>query len=199
MGGHIKNAAILICSIFAAGCATIPVGYVPDYDWKEAKQQEPNHSEDITYSVSFGYDIGRFDAVSKADVVKMVREKLRETGWYQRIIYAPPDQRSDHHLHFRLMVTGTKYEQSQALAMLSGFTMMLIPVWADYYADMSLHKLNGNGESFSSSAPEKIVQVLWLPLIVAAPVANNYTASSWVLTNQIEYLLSELANNRANL
>jgi hypothetical protein len=140
-------------------------------------------------------EIGSFSAIDKEDLVSEINNKLHDSGLYHRVNYKPISRKSDYHLHFQLVVSGTKENEAMGLGYLSGLTLTLIPVYLDYYSDMSVFLIEGSDETFSAAASEKIHQVLWLPLLVLAPYFNDYLTAGRVINNQTNYLISELPNS----
>lgn len=188
----IKSLFILI-AILSSGCATISSDYTPSP--LDVPKYQNSSRQDISFSVDLISEIGQFQIIDKEDIVSVVKEKLKQTGHYKKIVYAPFSKRSDKHLHFQFVISGTKENEAQALGMLSGLSLMTIPVIMDYYSDMSVFAIENNKETFSASAAEKINKTLWLPFIVVAPVLNDYLTGNRVINKQISYLVSEVANN----
>lgn len=179
--------------LLTSGCATIKSDYTPsaiktDGEWSA-------QTVDISFSVEVVSEIGQFTVIDKEDLVSKVSEQLREIGLFKKIVYSPFSKRENKHLHFQLVVSGTKESKAKAYGTLSGLTLMIIPVWLNYYSDMSMFMVEGNSEILSASASEKIVQTLWLPLIVVSPFFNNYVTGNRVINSQIKYLISTIPEN----
>jgi len=183
----------LVLFISITGCATIKSDYTP----LPAKVANENTVPpvDISFSVEIVSEIGSFSVIDQEDLVPKIKEQLRETGLFKKIVYAPFSKRQDKHLHFQLVVSGTKEDEAQAFGMLSGLTLMMIPISIDYYSDMSIFIIESNNEIFSAAASEKINQILWLPFIVVSPFFNDYVTGHRVVNSQIAYLVSEISAN----
>lgn len=183
----------LALSFVLSGCATISSDYTPEP--LDINRQSNSAPEDISFSVGLISEIGSFSVLDKDDIVSVVKEKLKETRQYNKIVYSSFSKKKDKHFHFQFIISGTKENEARAMGMLSGLTFMTIPVILDYYSDMSVFVLEGNQETFSVSATEKINQTLWLPLIVISPMFNDYLTGNRVINKQIAYLVSEIVNN----
>lgn len=188
--------ALFLFIIFSlTGCATISSDYTPPpLDVKNTSGI--GAIDDVSFSVELISEIGRFRVIDKEDMVTLIMEKLRGTGLYKKVVYAPISKRSDKHLHFQFVISGTKENEAMAYGYLSGLTLMTIPVSLDYYSDMAVFMIESNAEVFSASASEKINQNLWLPLIILSPFFNDYVTGNRVLKKQVNYLISEIAENQ---
>ncbi len=182
---------IFMFCLLIQGCAVYGVGYTPkvspDFD------QSSKNNQDITFSVSYSQHVGDAGPVTEERLVKKIKQAIKGTGAYRSARYTSIEGASKNHLHFEFHFSGAGYEESAAIGMLSGFTLMTIPMGVSYYSDMSVFVIQNGDEVFSLAAAEKINYVIWLPLIIATPFLNNYTAANGVLSKQANYLMSRVA------
>lgn len=186
----------LVLSAAFSGCATISSDYTPEP--LDVFKQSSSTNQDISFSVDLINEVGRFRVpnLDKDDIVSVVKERLKETGHYKKIFYAPFNKKWDTHFHFQVVITGTKGHEAETLGVMSGLlTLMTIPVFLDYYSDLSVFVIENNHETFSASATEKIHKTLWLPLVVISPLFNDYVTGNRVINKQVSYLISEIVNN----
>ena len=189
------TAFILLTAFSLQGCATYSKGYTPKVETFEAA--ESSQPQDITFSLSYSQHIGDPGPVTEERIMKKIKGALRDSGLYKSIRYTSIEDASKNHLHFQAHLSGTGYGDSQVLGMLSGYTLMTIPITVDYYFDLSVFHIKEGREVFSLGAAEQIDQTLWLPLIVLSPILNNYTTLNSVLSKQTRYLVSGIAAGKA--
>ncbi|GFO73444.1 hypothetical protein BJAS_P4255 [Bathymodiolus japonicus methanotrophic gill symbiont] len=190
-----RKLVVCLVMIINTGCATFSRGYTPETVTTTSRYTDSDTVplQDISFSVDLISEIGRFDALSKEDIVEEVKEKLRATGLYKKILYAPFIKKESKHFYFQIIISGTKEEEGFFLGYLSGLTVMSIPVISDYYSDMSVFIIEKNNEVFSASASEKIIKIIWLPLIILSPLFNDYAIANKVLEKQVDYLIREIS------
>ncbi len=191
MRGFDARFFIFMFFLLLQGCAVYGVGYTPkaSADFNVSNRSNSN----ITFSVSYSQHVGDAGPVTKERLVKKVKQAIKDTGAYRSARYTSIEGASEHHLHFEFHFSGAGYEESAAIGMLSGLTLMTIPMGVSYYSDMSVFVIENGDEVFSLGAAEKINYVIWLPLIIATPFFNNYTAANGVLSKQASYLMSRVA------
>ncbi|WP_162622899.1 hypothetical protein [Salinisphaera orenii] len=187
---------LIAFSLILSGCATFNSSYTPSVPDKATKFPDVENKIDISFSVSLMSQVGNLVGISKEDIVDKMTKELRETGMYRKVLYRPPDDRLENHLMARIVISGATEREQYALGMIWGSTLMVVPVWANFYSDASLIKLKGDEEVFSATGSEKFTQLFWLPAIVLSPVFNNWTIASNLLDKQTNYVISELVKYR---
>ena len=188
----IKSFLFLSFFVLLTGCTTMRSGYTPSSELESSTINV--EKEDISYSLDMHVEIGSF-VFEKEDIVSVIKEKLRKTGKYKNIYYKPFSKRTQKHIHFRYVATGVKPNEEFARGYLSGTILMTIPIFFDYYTDMSMFLIEDNKEIYSASTAEKTTKTLWLPLIVLSPFFNAYVTGNKVLDMQTNYLINEMTIN----
>lgn len=190
---NLKAALLVLIAIAIHGCATISSDYTPAP--LDLSKLQVDVKQDVSFSIEIISEIGRFNIIEKEDLVLIIKENLKATKLYKKIAYAPFDKKSNNHLHFQFVISGTKESQAAGIGFLYGLFFMTIPIFADYYSDMSVFLIKSDEEKFSASATEKINKIYWLPFILISPVFNDYVTANKVVSEQIHYLVSKVANN----
>jgi hypothetical protein len=169
---------------------TYSLGYVPSVELSEISVAR-SERKDITFSVS-RYSEKEYDIFGHNAMVEKVRDYLQGTQLFNRVHYVNFENKSDRHFHFNFVVTGTDFATEQALFMLSGFTLLVIPTWTTINIDSSMAVFVDKKEVYGVSAPEVVKDVLWLPFVVGAPFINHYTTEAHIKRKTMRYFVKNI-------
>ena len=193
---------LLFLFIFLSGCITVSDNYTPRINFNNIKKPDikPNIKKDITFSISY-YDLVGADSQNNQEKIKIkitniLRKKLINTNLFNKVHYVTFDERSNNHFHFEIKLSGTNKEDSMAIAMLSGYTLMTIPFWNRYNIDATMFIYNNNEEIFSITTIESFRHIYWLPFIILSPILNYYTATNDIANRIIDFFIYNIIENK---
>lgn len=193
---------LLFLLIFLSSCITVPDNYTPRINSNNIKKLDTksNIKKDITFSISY-YDLVGADSQKNQEKIKIkitniLRKKLIKTNLFNKVHYVTFDEKSNNHLHFEIKLSGTNKEDSIAIAMLSGYTLMTIPFWNRYNIDTTMFIYNNNKEIFSITAIESFRHIYWLPFIILSPILNYYTAINDIINRTIDFFIYNIIENK---
>lgn len=188
---------ILATTALFSGCATIDTGSGPHASERDI-QGVSMVKRDITFSVEFHDDYGPEAWFDREEIIEAIRSDLEKSNLFGRIFLTSPDQISDRHYHFKVHLTGTDMNTRMAMAMLSGFSLMTIPVWNSTQLDWSMSYVHKGKEVFASSSQQSASDVLWLPGAVTWPFLNHATIGRGMKHKALYYFIKEIRRNRLN-
>ena len=69
-------------------------------------------------------------------------------------------------------------------------------LWFNYNLDISMHLIVNGEEVYSVTAPQKVKDLLWLPLFFTWPIFNHGVVGNHVENKAIDYFISEIIENQ---
>lgn len=186
-----------ICGLAMCGCMSIPAGYGPSGSYNDVATPYTGVKRDITFSVDFSIDYAKTWANTE-DAIEGIREYFGESGLFGRIQYTKASEPGPYHYHFKIAHTGTPLEDGMGIGMLSGLTLMTVPMWVnnDFNWTMS-YQVRGK-EVYSASSHQRVKDILWLPAVVAMPFMNYLTVEGTMKKRPMLYFIKEIRDNRLN-
>lgn len=189
---------VIFALMILTGCATISSGYIPN---KNTNENEiivlPDKRQNITFSMSFRSEVGESQSTTlQKKMIDTIREKFRKSNLFKKVHYVSFENKSKYHYHFDMKLTGAAENEQIVTGYVSGMTLMLFPMWVNYYADTSMIFYVNGKEVYSVSSPEAIKDVFWLPLIVATPFLNYATVGDYIINKNINYFLDSIIENK---
>ena len=184
-----------ICLLFAlmlSGCASntyyFPVVKKP----AAAPVLEKKDRIDITYSVAFAGNVTS-EEYGK-EYRKLIYDKLKKSGLFNKITYVFPRERGKYHLHFGRATGGTSEQMQMSLFQFSVSTLCLIPVSLHTTFDHSMQMFADGVEVYAVMLPIKRRAVLWTPLLPLLPtgVISNSRAQEYPL----DFFINEIVKNK---
>ena len=169
--------------LLLSGCVSYNSYY---YKLQSPENKDKNISitqkQDITFSVS--------NEMMNKDNVKIIREKLNETGIFGKVKHTFEKEKSPYHIHFDIKRGGTPMQTAQAVGTLSGATLMIIPAKVHDAIDTTMTIYVNEKEIYSLTAPVKQHTFFWLPLLPLSPtlfMAKNYREK-----NNMDYFINAI-------
>lgn len=138
-------------------------------------------AEVMTYSITEDSTYGSLEAFDDALISEM-----NKYGWKMR--QSPKAKSGVPHLDINLKLS--KDPAALLPAMLTGFSLYTIPSWETSDYKLTANFINANGKEYDYEIGDDVVLVQWLPLLLAFPFANPFTAEKEI----IEKLYNNLAH-----
>ncbi len=178
-------------------CMTVPTGNGPSISNSQLALSPAAEPQDITFSLEFNDDMGPDSWFDEEEIIKSVREKFTASGLFRRVAYVHTDQMGPKHYHFKVRHSGTSMDTRVGLGLMSGCTLMTIPIWVTSDLDWSMFAFNGGNEVYSLSSNQSCKDVLWLPLVIGTPFFNHATMGGSMKTGALNYFLSEISKQES--
>lgn len=192
-----------ICLLFAlmlSGCASntyyFPVVKKP----AAAPVLEKKDRIDITYSVAFvrpSYaDAFSSDAAEQDEKKhrKLIYDKLKKSGLFNKITYVFPRERGKYHLHFGRATGGTSEQMKMGWGILSAETLSLFPASFHTTFDHSMQMFVDGVEVYAAMLPIKNRTVIWAPFVLFMPtlIVSKSRAQEYPL----DFFINEIVKNK---
>ena len=185
---------------FLFSCATYSSGYIPNVSLETNIFIPAEQKKDITFSLSYYEQVGDGQFYDYTSMISKIREYLSETNLFNKVHFVPTlDNKSEYHLHFDVKITGTSIENQNDYGALWGSILGIFPMWIYFNKDISMFVFSGDKEIYSVTAPEKIKDIMWLPLIFFSPFFNHGTVNAYVRRKTLRYFMNELIENKLYL
>lgn len=189
---------LIICfSALTAGCATYTGGYMP---YVPSRVEIPNISQqkkrDVSFSISYYQQVGDDIIISEKSIQKEIKTQFEDSHLFRSIYNIPLDNKTNYHYHFDIKLTGTSPADQQAMGLAAGYTLLVFPVWMNFYIDTTMYLFVDNREVFSSTVSEKVTDLVWLPLAWAWPFMNHGTVGSSLKKKILKYFTNEIVQNK---
>lgn len=183
-----------ICLLFAlmlSGCASntyyFPVVKKP----AAAPVLEKKDRIDITYSVAFAGNVT--SAEYGKEYRKLIYDKLKKSGLFNKITYVFPRERGKYHLHFVRATGGTSEQMKMGWAMGSAETLALFPVSFHTTFDHSMQMFVDGVEVYAVMLPIKNRTVFWAPLVLLMPTL--FVSQSRAQEYPLDFFINEIVKN----
>lgn len=161
-----------------------------DATYKFRPSQIYTASKDVTFSVNFSNQHGEDGAYQPEAIVKLIQEKLMDTGLYRSVTYTPYTKSNNHYV-FTIDVHGIGRGARSVLCFLHGLTLTTMPMWLTHDMEVRLDVEN-NGKKMSLATSLYARSYMWTPLLLAAPFANRNTASEKTVERFIAFFSNEI-------
>ena len=185
--------------LFLFGCTTFSTSDIPDYEEPTKLKIPKEKRKDVTFSVSFMQEVAPVNEdiiTNQQDLAEDIREAFKEAKLFRKVHYVSPSQASDYHYHFNAIMTGTDYQKQFVMGLLGGYTVAIFPIWFNYNLYISMHLIVNGEEVYSVTAPQKVKDLLWLPLFFTWPIFNHGVVGNHVENKAINYFISEIIENQ---
>lgn len=171
---------ILPVLMFFSGCICVDCGYTPNEDIVQHSYTESNKYP-LTYSVSiYKYRDDIIFDPDTDDLREKIEERLRATNLFSEVQYVSKKEGDGYHVDFAFHLGGISLEQSAGLGFLSGYTLLTIPVWEEFFLDLRATIYTKEDPVFSVCSSEKLRCVIWLPFAPIGLFANMYVSMHMV-------------------
>lgn len=179
-------------------CMSVPTGYGPDGTAADLISNAPVTKRDITFSVDFSADLGPDNWFDQEEIVLAIREQFEQSGLFRRVHYVLPQNASAYHYHFKVSHSGTPIATRTALGVLSGCTLLCLPVWVNSDLNWTMSCLVRGKEVYSASSQQTVTDYVWLPLAVTTPFMNHATMGGSIKTKPLQYFVREIRDRKLN-
>ena len=194
-GADFTAGALLVAVLLSicSGCAMFKGNDLPAVTWvppERAESARPSVSYVTTAHIEFGSrESASEDVQSFADAE--TRDVLEESGFFSRV--AIQDEEAD----IVLRVTFTEKANAAALfpALLTAFSLYVIPSWLTTYYELGVDVDVGNGEMKNYTATDSTVLVQWLPMLFVYPFQDFSETAVEVRRNLYRTVLAEMQDD----
>lgn len=190
----IKHIFIAVFSILFHGCAYLPLGYTPLSSLEKYPENTHEQKFDVTFSVSYFTNRSDvFGVASENEIKTEMAKKLKATNLFSSVTYADANNKSPYHFSFFIVYGMPSIESSLGVALLSGYTLCLIPTWETFSCDIiGLVYLNDK-LTHSVSSAEINRAFIWLPLAPIGTVWNFWFAWDYVENKLENFIINDIS------
>ena len=169
---------------FLSGCFLYDCGYTRNDDTDIYKTDSSNKMP-ISYSLKFGTSLpsGATAAPTEKSIRTKIEEVLKDTGLFSEVYYGDKGEKG-YHIDFTYNDSGCKQEEVLARALLSVYTLLLIPIPEHISCDLSAVLYLEGKPIWSTAHTEKCRCIVWIGALPAGLVLNY-----WAVWRSIEYNL----------
>ncbi len=137
----------------------------------------------ITFSVNMQADRSDVFALPTAqDLRERLEAELRSTGVFSDVKYGTKGGSDSYHVEFDFKQAGMTPEQSMAVGLLSGYTLLLIPTCEVLSFDGTAVLSLQDKPIYSTAKAEKLCCLIWLPMAPVGLFMNSW--SIWFFTER---------------
>lgn len=190
-----KILLLLVIVVLSCGCVSFRSGSLPRNLNEKIAINKNYHKRDVSFSVSYYQQVGGDIIVSKKSLNNTIKDSFKKSKLFKRIYSTTFSDKSNYHYHFDLKITGTSYEDQQAKGFLMGYTLFTIPIWNNFYIDMTMYLFVDGKEVYSATTSERVTDLVWLPFAVTWIFANHATMGSYIRKHSLKYFISEIKKN----
>ena len=191
-----KKILLMICASFLlSGCVSILTSELPEQTEQELTIPDKFEKRDITFSISYFQEIdtpGSTIIVDPKDIKEKIKERFKETGLFRKIKYVDIKDASEYHFHFDVVVSGPNALEQIGPALLTGYTLLIIPAYYDFGIDISMRLFIKGKETYSIGAPQQVKDVIWLPFFFTWPFLNHGTTGHFAEKNAVNFFANEI-------
>ena len=192
-----KFIILLLIITLNSGCVTFTSGSLPKIQEEEINRQY--QKRDVSFSVSYYQQIGGDAIINEKSLKDTIRTSFQLSNLFKRIHYTTFESKSNYHYHFDFKMTGTPPNEQFAKAYFCGATLLLIPVWFNYYIDITMFLFVDGKEVFSATTAERVTDLVWLPLAITWIFANHATIGYIIRKQSFKYFTNEIKRNKLYL
>lgn len=188
---------IFVLTFILAGCVTYTAGYTPKYSFKNNITIDKEQRKNITFSLSYNSQVGdELSSKIQKSMIDEVKHVFGESHLFRRVHYYPFNPKNKYHYHFDIKLTGLNVGEQMGAGYLIGLTFAIIPAKLNYYMDITMFVFEDGKEIYSITAPEEVVDLYWLPLIIGSPFMNHYTTISRVTNRANNFFIQKIIENK---
>lgn len=191
-----KHIVLLLALTLNMGCMSFRSGSLPQIAKEDTKIHNHYKKRDVSFSVSYYQQVGDDIIISKKQLQNTIKKSFQKSNLFNRIYLTTFSDKSNYHYHFDLKLTGTSYEDQQIRGLLGGYTLTVIPVWMNFYIDTTMYLFVDGKEVYSTTAAERVTDLIWLPLAVTWIFANHATMGSYIRKHSLKYFINEIKRNK---
>ncbi|MCQ2410104.1 MAG: hypothetical protein MJ053_00780 [Elusimicrobiaceae bacterium] len=191
-----KCIALLLALILTTGCMSFRSGSLPHIPKEDLKVDKDYKKRDVSFSVSYYQQVGDDIIISQKQLQKTIKDSFKKSQLFNRVYSTTFAAKSDYHYHFDLKLTGTSYEDQQATGLVAGYLLLTIPVWMNFYLDITMYLFVDGKEVYSVTTSDRVTDLIWLPLAVTWIFANHATMGAHIRKHSLKYFISEIKRNK---
>lgn len=176
-----------------SGCVVWDHGYTENRPVTEYRVAADDRFP-VTYSIAMIYERG--DIVGVPDE-KSLREKiddaLRATGLFSEISYGVKGGQDSYHIEFNFHQAGASMEDSMAVGLLCGYTLLLVPGMEILTFDGSATLSIQGRDIYSVAKAEEIRCLVWLPMAPVGLFMNPWSVWHFLERGSVNALCESIA------
>lgn len=188
-----KSIFIGLLFTFVSGCAIWDAGYTENKPVRRYSVPSVDKVP-ITYNVSMKSE--RDDVIALPDVEslrKNIERALKETGMFSEIHYGVKGGADSYHIEFSFHQGGETVEQSMAVGILAGYTLLLVPTGEVLTFDGSAVLTLQGKPIYSTAKAEEMRCVIWLPLTPIGIFMNSWSVWHYLEKGSVNALCEAIA------
>jgi len=189
-----KMLLVAALPLLLAGCAMWDVGYTEN---KPVTRYSVTDSDKVPITFSVNMQATRSD-VFALPTAQGLREKLetelRQTGLFSDVRYGAKGGSDSYHIEFSFQQAGMTPEQSLAVGMLAGYTLLLVPTGEVLTFDGSAVLSLQGRPIYSTAKAEKLCCLIWLPMAPAGLFMNSWCIWHCVERGTVRALVEDVAS-----
>lgn len=187
-----KAVLALLCAFILSGCMIWDAGYTEN---KPVVRYSVSPENRVPISYSVEYEVSRNDLVgepTRKSLTKKIDIALKSTGLFSSVSYGEGGRADSYHVAFKFRVDGMSVEDSMAVGLCSGYTLLLVPTGEVLTFDGSAILMLKGQSMFSTARAEELRDLIWLPLAPVGLVMNVWTAWMWVEDGVVNALVNDV-------
>ena len=175
-----------------AGCMAVVRHNIPAAAF-EQKQLADIDKCDMTFSVTVHNSdpLGSWRA-TEAQLSSEISAQLMKSGYFKSV----RETRNPGPFHIAFDVRMNSNPDQYAAALLSGYTLTLIPIWYSHDVELSASVFKNMELQKSFLDREQVTEIWWLPFVLASPFKNLSTAGREIESNYFAKMLADLENSK---
>lgn len=190
-----KCVALLLVLTLSTGCISFRSGSLPPIAKLDTEIEAHYVKRDVSFSVSYYQQVGDEIIISKKQLQDTIKKSFQKSQLFNRIYLTTFSDKSNYHYHFDLKITGTSPVDQYNIGLSSGYTLLTIPFWMNFYIDTTMYLFVDGKEVYSATTTDRVTDLIWLPLVVTWIFANHATMGSYIRKHSLEYFINEIKQN----
>ena len=186
---------LVVTSTLVSSCLTVSGDYTPDVDIRE----ENLSKYAITYSVSYWSSVAGEDVYGfKETCEKWIKGYLEESGAFSSVAQRDISTKSNYHIHYRIRYY-LPWGDTMAVGFMGALSLFTIPVYTNYYYDISATVFLNNEIILSPATTERMRTWYWLPFIPVGLVCPRGLVRDIIEKKCLRFLTNEILDKHKDL
>lgn len=180
-------------SVFFSGCVMWDAGYTENRTVSRYKVSDADKLP-ITYNVNMTAE--RSDVFALPDIAslrKKIEQALHATGMFSEVQYGAKGGADSYHIEFSFHQAGMSVDQSMAVGILAGYTLLLVPTCEILTFDGSAVLSIQGKPIYSTAKAEELRCLIWLPMAPFGLVMNAWSVWHYTETGTVNALCDAIA------
>ncbi len=185
--------SVIAITMTFTGCIMWDAGYT---DNNPVIETQITIDERIPISYDVILELDRSDIIAAPEIQELkdkIEVALKTTGLFSEVSYGKGDVNDSYHASFLFRQAGMSVEDSMAVGLLAGYTLLLVPTGELLTFDGSaILSLKGK-PIYTTAKAEELRCLIWLPMAPAGIFMNSWAVWHYAEQGTVNALVNDIA------